>query len=76
MTCGFKVRICSRRSYFVGPKAYPSVPQLATWIKDNLQNVGRCIIVQNDGSTRCKALSQSLCSQVNGRFDAQVPCPK
>jgi hypothetical protein len=63
------------RVYFVGTQRFPSVPQLAGWIKDNLRNVGSCVIVKDDGSSRCRALSQSLCSEANGQFTAQASCP-
>ena len=63
------------RVYFTGPKAFPSIPRLASWITDNLKNVGRCVMVKDDGSTSCKVLSQSLCSQADGRFTAQASCP-
>jgi hypothetical protein len=62
------------RIYYVGPQSFPKPPQLPDWYTNNLRTLGQCTLTADDGSSKCRVLSQSLCTQANGRFDANGVC--
>jgi len=62
------------RVYYVGTYILPALPKVPDLYKDNLKDLGRCTLVLDDGSTRCRMLTQSMCNSQNGRFDAAGSC--